>query len=110
VQAGPGQAPWSRLSGRLGMRTNDPDQLEGGSGLDICRQAAWAPCVTWVLDERGVVGDNILDLGVSPWLGARLAQCSKVIDAYLNALVSCQFGVDLDEIEALLTAPRGDLT
>jgi hypothetical protein len=23
-----------------------------------------APCVTWVLDERGVVGDNNRDLGV----------------------------------------------
>lgn len=39
---------------------------------------AGAPCVTWVLDERGVVGDNISDW-VSPVVGARSRQCSKAV-------------------------------
>jgi hypothetical protein len=51
---------------RSEARTNDLDQPEGR-----CRLGMWpvgggvgAPCVTWVLDECDVVGDNNRDLGV----------------------------------------------
>jgi hypothetical protein len=32
-----------------------------------------APCVTWVLDERDVVGDNNRDLGVPLGVGSAVA-------------------------------------
>ena len=37
------------------------------------------PALTWVLDERRVVGDNIFDWVPPTILGARSRQCSKAV-------------------------------
>ncbi len=42
-----------------------------------------APCVTWVLDEHDVVGDNNRDLGVPRERRARSRQCYKAVQPEL---------------------------
>ena len=71
----PGRRRWSRWSARSAARTYDLDLPEGRCRLGVgpADGGVGAPCVTWVLDERDVVGDNNRDLGVPRGVGSAVA-------------------------------------
>jgi hypothetical protein len=73
-RSAPGCRRWSRWSARSEARTYDRDPTRGPvqTWYGPVDGGVGAPCVSWVLDERRVVGDNNRDW-CPPWAGSAVA-------------------------------------